>query len=154
MSPLERWISMRDVIGIPPSAKLVLYALCSRADERDRCHPGYKTIAEDTGLSRRTVGSAIKTLAKAKLLAYIQGRPNQYSLYLPVTRSVQSLHRQSATIALEVVQEVVPTKPRKPRQLQEACVVCHKRLAVLDRKCSHCINRHAAQALARITCHA
>ena len=42
-------------LRLPPTVKLVLYALASRANSQDRCWPSIATLAADTGLQRRAV---------------------------------------------------------------------------------------------------
>src|SRR4029077_17469314 len=51
-------------LRLPPTAKLVLYALASRANPEDRCWPSIATLAADTGLKRRAVQLHVGRLVK------------------------------------------------------------------------------------------
>ena len=60
--------AVRDLKLGEPSAKLVLYALASRADDEGYAYPSVNRIARDTGLSRRTVQRRLDELAAAGLI--------------------------------------------------------------------------------------
>lgn len=67
----EAWKAVRGS-KILPSARLVLLALADRHNqETGRCDPSLSRICEDTGLSERTVRSALRQLEKAKLIRTI-----------------------------------------------------------------------------------
>ena len=156
MSPLTRQVVIRDCLYVSAFARLVAYELAARSNQHDQCRPSQRTIAKTCQISSRTVKRAIAELIQVKAIAvdYLIGHRARYTLTLSrlvgfegATQSLQKGHtvpshrsgiKKSATAV-------------KPRQLQEACVVCRKRTAVLDRKCSHCINRHAQQTQARTT---
>lgn len=54
------WAFQQDVI--PAAKKLVLIALANRADEDGYCFPGYKKLAENCSMDRRTVIRHVKDL--------------------------------------------------------------------------------------------
>lgn len=55
-------------LKLAPTAKLILYALASRADERGRCWPSVAQICRDTGLQRRAVQIHLRRLVDAHLV--------------------------------------------------------------------------------------
>lgn len=54
--------------GLVPSDKLLLLALANYADDKMKCWPSHRTLADDTGLSQRTILTAFKRLEDAGLL--------------------------------------------------------------------------------------
>lgn len=48
--------------GIPPMSKLVLFRLADRADESGICYPSQRRLADECGISERTVRNAINNL--------------------------------------------------------------------------------------------
>jgi hypothetical protein len=58
---------VRDLELLPP-AKLIMFALTSRADQRDRCWPSVAQICKDTGLKRRAVQIHLGRLVTAGLI--------------------------------------------------------------------------------------
>lgn len=54
--------------GLGPSDKLLLLALANYADAELRCWPSHSTLAEDTGLSQRTILTAFKRLEAAGII--------------------------------------------------------------------------------------
>jgi hypothetical protein len=71
-------------LDLPPSAKLILYALASRADDRGRCWPSIGQICRDTGLKRRAVQVHLRRLIDLELVARkaALGRANTLTLRL------------------------------------------------------------------------
>ena len=73
MSPSGRsWtrylFAVRDLNIDDPNAKLILYALASRADDNGYCYPSVNRIARDTALSRRTVQRRLAALEAGKFI--------------------------------------------------------------------------------------
>ena len=73
MSPPSRsWthylFGVRDMDIRDPNAKLVLYALASRADNDGYCYLSINRIARDTALSRRTVQRKLVALETANIV--------------------------------------------------------------------------------------
>lgn len=71
----------RDGAGHPdPFAKLVLYALCERANAAagNTCYPGQKLLVQDTGLALKTVRARIRSLESAGYIAVSQRRRTDY----------------------------------------------------------------------------
>lgn len=95
-------------LNLTPSERLVLFAIAERADEDLQCVPTQAMLAEDTGLSVRTLIPAIKSLAKRKDcikverrregLHYVLLRPTPKPMTWPdvpepvTDREVQNLH--------------------------------------------------------------
>ena len=74
---------VRDVVkGLSYRARLVLYALASRADRNGICRPSTETIVSDTGLSRRGVQRAIEEIDASEVVLLFGGkylgRTNRY----------------------------------------------------------------------------
>lgn len=73
-------------LKLPPSAKLVLIRLADFAsDDGTNIYPSIGRVAEDTGLSRRTVHTCISRLIASGHLAVdqaIPGRPTRYRIHL------------------------------------------------------------------------
>lgn len=74
-------------LGVTSSGLLVLWKLAARMNHgarRSRVWPTHATIAEDTGLSRRTVRRTIARLASVGLLVVfsgqLEGRANTYEI--------------------------------------------------------------------------
>jgi len=57
------------VRGVSPSEKLLLLVLANFADEHNRSYPSHRRLADDTGLSERTILSAFKSLEAKKLVS-------------------------------------------------------------------------------------
>jgi hypothetical protein len=55
--------------GVSPSEKLVLLVLANYADEHQRSFPSHKRLADETGLSERTILTAMKALEARGLLS-------------------------------------------------------------------------------------
>jgi DNA-binding MarR family transcriptional regulator len=55
--------------GLGPSDKLLLLALANYADDQMKCWPSHRTLADDTGLSQRTILTSFKRLEDAGLLS-------------------------------------------------------------------------------------
>lgn len=72
---------------ISPGAKLTYATLLSYAWHNDYCFPGQERLAEDMGVSDRSVRTYLKELEEAHLLTVQQrgqGKPNLYQLDLTV----------------------------------------------------------------------
>ncbi len=65
--------------GLAPTVKLVLVALAEFSDERGRCWPSVNTLADRTGLNRRSVFRALQQLEGDFLQK--QSRPGQVTAY-------------------------------------------------------------------------
>ncbi|EKS29705.1 helix-turn-helix domain-containing protein [Afipia felis] len=57
-----------DLKGLSATEKLVLIAICDRANQKGECWPSQKNTAERCGLTERTVNSALKSLEKNCLI--------------------------------------------------------------------------------------
>ena len=84
----ERWakILARSTPDMAPSTKLVLQHIAFRCfDEGDHVHLSTSSIVADTGLSMRTVNSAVKLLASANLVnrTVSKGKAPLYHFPLP-----------------------------------------------------------------------
>lgn len=66
---------------IDPWAFRVLAHLIWRAGKRGRCWPSYEQIADSTGVSRRGVARAIKTLVERGMISYTQGHKGSANCY-------------------------------------------------------------------------
>ena len=75
------------------NAKLVLIKLADNANDDGECWPSHRRVAEDTGLSRRTVIRYVKLLAEAGLIRLehrvngVGNLPNRYVLRCEETSS-------------------------------------------------------------------
>lgn len=85
------------VQGVSPSEKLLLLALANYADSDFECWPSQKTLTFDTGLSERTIRTAMGSLEGAGLISRErQNRPNGsrtsdlITLTLPAITAVRS----------------------------------------------------------------
>lgn len=70
-------------------AKLTYAMLLSYAWQNDFCFPGQETLADDMGVSRRSVTSFIKELQTADLITVKRqglNRPNLYTLHVCVRK--------------------------------------------------------------------
>jgi hypothetical protein len=67
---------------ISASQKLVLINLCRRADNEGISFPSHKRIAQDCGISKRTVKRAIVALKKANLIGYQSGTGREATAYI------------------------------------------------------------------------
>lgn len=65
-------LAIYRVNGLSESAKKVYVYLSASADQDGYCFPFYRTIARRTGLSKSTVGKAIKELESFGLLTHQQ----------------------------------------------------------------------------------
>jgi len=81
----EVFIAARD-LQLPPTAKLVLLMLVSRASpqHRWRCWPSHAAIAKDAGLGRTAVKDALCHLQAKGLVSWVsrkaEQRPNLYQV--------------------------------------------------------------------------
>lgn len=75
-------------LNLTPSERLVLFAIAERADEDLQCVPTQAMLAEDTGLSVRTLIPAIKSLAKRKDCIKVERRREglRYALLRPAPK--------------------------------------------------------------------
>ena len=105
-------LRMKDVSA---GAKLTYVALLSYAWQKGSCFPGQETLAEDMGVSKRSVITYLQELQKAGLLRVTRrglGRTNVY--VLPKSRSAKSALPEAQTsrsenLALHEVKD--PTLP-------------------------------------------
>jgi hypothetical protein len=94
LSPLFTWRSAITESGLPPTVRLVALALSLHMSERgDSCFPARQTLADETGLSVRSVDKAIKQLEEAKYLVVDRpaktkgrGHMNTYRATVPSAR--------------------------------------------------------------------
>ncbi|MEZ9302127.1 helix-turn-helix domain-containing protein [Vibrio breoganii] len=57
------------LLGISSTEKLVLLCLHDRVDAQGQCYPSQELLAEDTGLSKRSIVRALKTLVEKGYVA-------------------------------------------------------------------------------------
>jgi hypothetical protein len=70
-------------------AKLTYAMLLSYAWQNDFCFPGQETLADDMGVSRRSVVSFIKELQEASCISVRRqglNKPNVYTLHLTISK--------------------------------------------------------------------
>lgn len=65
--------------GVSPSEKLLLLTLANYADERMRCWPSQRRLAEDTCLTDRTVRSLLAALEDRKIISRVSRERNDGS---------------------------------------------------------------------------
>ena len=73
-------------LGLSPWAKLLYVALCSYADPRGGCFPGYATLQADVGCGLNQLTKAVRELEAAGLVARRrrgQGHPTRYTVHAP-----------------------------------------------------------------------
>jgi hypothetical protein len=63
-----RHLARARELQLAPTAKLILYALASRADDRGCCWPSVAQICRDTGLQRRAVQIHLRRLVDTRLV--------------------------------------------------------------------------------------
>ena len=88
MTPHAWMRAVRGGSGLPPTVRLVAWAIGMRADRSGNCWPTYGRIAEDTGLHRVTVIRAMKELADGgwvHVVARANGHGDQSNSYLLTT---------------------------------------------------------------------
>lgn len=69
------------IADLEPAAKLLMFALCHRADYKTgECWPSQTTLAKDCGLSRKRVNALMNSLIEKNLVAQV-GWHNQTVLY-------------------------------------------------------------------------
>jgi Helix-turn-helix domain len=84
---MRRVVYVRDYCqDIPPTPRLVLYALASRAGDDWQYQCSQAQLARDTGLSVRTVRRAVEDLVAARYLTVVpelrkRGRPTEAFTY-------------------------------------------------------------------------
>lgn len=69
-----RWIRLARKATGPPSARLVLYAIASFANERGESFPRVGTLMDATGLTRRGVQKALRNLQADGWISVRPGR--------------------------------------------------------------------------------
>lgn len=85
-----------------PSEKVVLLALCDRANKKNNtCWPSHKDISKRTGFSNKTVRRAIKTLRELGFISYVKRRKADGGL----TSNLYTIHAEK----LEKCASAVPT---------------------------------------------
>ena len=114
------------VQGLAPSEKLTLLALANYADQDGRCWPSQVTLSHDTGLSERTIWSALKKLEDAGLLERVKRRrqdgyrtSDRFTLIFiataasdgNLTRKSRQPHSQMASTLLAVVARPTTLEP-------------------------------------------
>jgi hypothetical protein len=73
-------------LGLSPWAKLLYVALCSYADPRGGCFPGYATLRADVGCGVNQLTRAARELEAAGLITRRrrgQGHPTRYTVHAP-----------------------------------------------------------------------
>ena len=115
-----------------PVAKAVYCVLASRADNKTRqCWPGYKTIAAEANVSRRTVPGALEELKAHGFVTWtkrtVDGSAENDSNLYTLTEVVQEVHhlvqdvpQGGAPVALGVVQDVPQGGAPVARELEPA----------------------------------
>ena len=132
---------------LPARVKAILWVLARRAnDSTMECWTSMERLAADSGSSISVCQRAIRALEQKGIVRSIR-HPRRVTHFIVVLRVVKSTAQGGR---IDRLNPSLNLKRKTPRP-QEACVVCRKRTAVLDRKCSHCINRHAQQTQARTT---
>jgi DNA-binding transcriptional MocR family regulator len=78
---------MADLVGHDhrPSAFLVYLAIIAAASDGGRAALSHAALAERTGLSRRTVQSAIAALRRRSLIETLRGGPTETPEYRPLS---------------------------------------------------------------------
>lgn len=74
--------------GINPTDKLVLVALADHSDDKGTCWPGMESIAEKTGLTRRTVINSISRLEETGIVKKQQRTANGFKISNVYTLSI------------------------------------------------------------------
>ncbi len=89
VATLRGWTGVPNFIlestAIPIGAKLTYAMLLKYAREQDECFPGQERLAQDMGVSERSVRTWLQHLQEAKLVTVRrrgQGRSNLYTVYL------------------------------------------------------------------------
>ena len=83
---------------ISQGAKLVYVMLLSYAWHNNSCFPGQDRLADDIGVSRRSVNSHIKELEAKRFVKVTRkglGKPNLYELFLIATKAPANKTRSS-----------------------------------------------------------
>ena len=95
------------------SEKFVLMALCDRANKKtNMCWPSHKDISKRTGLSKKTVRRAIKTLCELGIISYVQRRKADGGL----TSNLYTIHAEKlAKFAADVPMMTRPPGEHDPR---------------------------------------
>lgn len=60
--------AVADLIGLPPTSKLLLYGMAANADARGYAVTSTKTLIRATGLSERTIRDTLAHLRKINLV--------------------------------------------------------------------------------------
>lgn len=80
LGPLERWKAVRRVSGPTPAQRLILLEVAYRDGGRG-CWESVGKMATATGLNRRTVQHALRTLPDAGLIERETDRRTMANLY-------------------------------------------------------------------------
>jgi hypothetical protein len=108
---------------LSPTQRLVFLAICDGANKSDECWPSQAYLAEKTGLTDRSVRTAIKALEERGLLSrkYRANNSGRTSDLIAVNRPVNSTepalrqesNNQTRQIALPDLQETSSATQRK-----------------------------------------
>lgn len=111
---IGRVISSISATGISPSAKLVMIILANHENSTTGlCCPGLQTIAEETGLARSTVQTAISELVSKGLIEKTTVKGRWVSFTFPDTGDIEGCHdaRSGGGGDLHPADEVSQTVP-------------------------------------------
>ena len=90
---------VRD-LRLPPTAKLILFALAARADANGICWPSIRTLCDDTGLVRRTIQMHLQTLTQDRVVVREarSGRANVFRLNIPAPTNTTRASARDAPV--------------------------------------------------------
>ena len=114
-------ILRRQDVG--PGAKLAFMVLLSYAWQKDSCHPGQQKMADDMGVSDRSVRTYLQELQMAELITVEQrglGKTNVYTIHRLRPENISGQERKPAS---GQERKILPTKntqrkdPKKKMQI-------------------------------------
>jgi DNA-binding MarR family transcriptional regulator len=113
-----------NAAGLTPATRLVLGALCDRLDGTGRCRPSHETLAEEAGVSRRTVIRSVQSLERSGILVRhvpppaVRARrgPEACTRYLVILTASEA--RDTGSVLPEAGARDIPRAPGpEPRQI-------------------------------------
>jgi hypothetical protein len=101
---------------LSPPERLVLIALAMHANGKNQCYPPIKRLQELTGLYRKTIEKALKTLSDAEYLQTEKktGAVNRYTLCLDKFRAAEPVQETTAETTASAdapAANIVPLRP-------------------------------------------
>jgi biotin operon repressor len=110
------------VLGLSRNERLILFAIAERADVNLHCAPTQDTLAEDTGISPRSISKAVQDLAARGNCIRIERHRDGWHYYLLRPAGAIGKPRKSSPLPWHFADEAVATSDLQELQVPDPLV--------------------------------